>query len=258
LGLGLVAGEPQPRTSSGSLTVVGTGIQFAGHLTVEARLALERADVVLSILADPAARRQLERLNPRARSLKGFYEIGRPRSEAYAAMTEEILRHVRQGLAVCVAVYGHPGLFVRPTHAALAQAREEGFRTRLLPGISAEDCLFADLGVDPAGSGWQSYEATVFLEAGRAPNPDAALVLWQLGTVGNELTTRGGAPVLLPELVAMLLDVYPASHEVVVYEASVEAGFDPRIVRVPLGELTAEDVSPLATLYVPPLTPDRG
>jgi len=29
----------------------------------------------------------------------------------------------------------------------------------MLPGISAEDCLVADLGIDPASSGCQSYEA---------------------------------------------------------------------------------------------------
>jgi len=30
----------------------------------------------------------------------------------------------------------------------------------MLPGISAEDCLFADIGVDPGIYGCQSFEAT--------------------------------------------------------------------------------------------------
>jgi hypothetical protein len=38
----------------------------------------------------------------------------------------------------------------------------------MLPAISAEDCLFADLGVDPADHGCPSYEATDFLVHGAA------------------------------------------------------------------------------------------
>ena len=37
----------------------------------------------------------------------------------------------------------------------------------MLPAISAEDCLFADVGIDPAMTGCQSYEATDFMINGR-------------------------------------------------------------------------------------------
>jgi len=33
----------------------------------------------------------------------------------------------------------------------------------MLPAISSEDCLYADLGVDPATTGNASYDATDFL-----------------------------------------------------------------------------------------------
>ena len=39
----------------GSLTVVGTGIDVASHLTPAARGAIEGADEVLYLLADPVA-----------------------------------------------------------------------------------------------------------------------------------------------------------------------------------------------------------
>jgi uncharacterized protein YabN with tetrapyrrole methylase and pyrophosphatase domain len=240
--------------------VVGTGIQIAAHLTAEARLAIASADVVLSLVAD-AANDSLERLNPNTKSLLGHYEVGGLRGDAYARMTAEILAHVREGLAVCVAAYGHPGLFVRPTQAALEQARAEGFPTRLLPGISAEDCLFADLGVDPARSGWQSYEATAFLLDRRRPDPTSALVLWQVGIVGSDLASTGVNAPRLAELVAALLAAYPPEHEVVVYEAASQAGFAPVIRRVPLGELSPAHLTGLSTLYVPPgagSLPDRG
>jgi uncharacterized protein YabN with tetrapyrrole methylase and pyrophosphatase domain len=226
-------------------------------LTAEARVALERADIVLSIVSEPAGRAWLERLNPRTQSLHGLYDDGRKRSETYALMSDEILRHVRQGLDVCLAVYGHPGVFVTPAHDAIARARDEGYPTRLLPGISAEDCLFADLGVDPSRFGWQSHDATEFLVNRRRPEPSTALVLWQIGTVGNELAAMEARPVALAELVELLLTVHARDHPVTVYEAAPYPGFDPLVHRVPLGELSPDDVTAMSTLYVPPARPDQ-
>lgn len=238
--------------SSGSLTVVGTGIQLGSHLTAEARAAIKNADVVLSLVAEPVARAWLERLNPRSRSLHTLYRLGRNRAEAYEAMTEEILRHVRQGLDVCAAFYGHPGVYVTPTGELLRRATEEGFAVRMLAGISAEDCLFADLRVDPSRSGCQSYEATEFLVNRHRTDPTAALILWQIGSVGNVLASTEPAPTGLRVLVETLLETYPMNHEVVVYEASPYPGYEPLVRTVPLGELSAEHLTGLSTLYVPP------
>jgi uncharacterized protein YabN with tetrapyrrole methylase and pyrophosphatase domain len=186
------------------------------------------------------------------RSLHELYVVGRARVDVYEEMTDELLRHVREGLDVCFALYGHPGMFARPTHDALSRARDEGFRTALLPGVSAEDCLFADLRVDPAVTGWHSYEATAFLARGRPADPDVALVLWQVGVVGNDRVTVGAAAVALPQLVELLSRTYPSDYVVVVYEASPYAGFGPSIRRVPLGELDADHLTAMSTLYVPP------
>ena len=77
------------------------------------------------------------------------YDEGRPRLEAYKKMVERILKNVKDGLEVCVVFYGHPSVFVQPSHESVRIARLEGFSARMLPGISAEDCLFADIGLDP-------------------------------------------------------------------------------------------------------------
>jgi uncharacterized protein YabN with tetrapyrrole methylase and pyrophosphatase domain len=238
--------------TAGSLTVVGTGIQLGTQMTPEARLAIENADVVLSLVAEPVMQAAIERLNPETRSLQEHYVVGESRATAYEAMIVEILSHIRRGLDVCAAFYGHPGVFVAPSHEAVRRAREEGFSARMLPGISAEDCLFADLGVDPARFGCQSYEATEFLVHGRRIDTTAALVLWQLGTVGNAAAAEEATPRGLPALVEVLLRFYPSEHEVVVYEASPYPGFDPLIRRVPLTQLGPQDVTAMSTLYVPP------
>ena len=150
-------------------------------------------------------------------------------------MVEAILEPVRAGERVCAAFYGHPGVFSLPPHEAIKQARSEGFVATMLPGISAEDCLFADLGVDPAEAGCQSYEATRFLERRPMIEPRAALVLWQIGVVGTANHSSEFAAPRLPELVERLREIYPDDHEVVVYEASSFLGIPPLIRPTPLG-----------------------
>ena len=247
--------------ASGSLTIVGTGIKLALHLTPEARAELEQADEVIFLAADEVTNRWLERVSPKARSLAGFYEDGKDRRETYAQMVEEILSPVRNGRRVCAAFYGHPGVFVQPAHEAVRRARLEGFEARMLPAVSAEDCLFADLGVDPGANGCQTYEATDFLVHRRTIDISTPLVLWQIGFLGQAKYSARPDTSRLPVLVEYLLDLYPREHEVVVYEASPYPVRRAEIRRTPLSELAAADVAPMATLYVPACVrrePDRA
>jgi uncharacterized protein YabN with tetrapyrrole methylase and pyrophosphatase domain len=237
-----------------SLTVVGTGYLIAGQTTPESLAAIGSADKLLYLVADPATRLWLDGLNPTAESLYDAYAEGRPRRDSYREMVERILAPVRRGLAVCAAFYGHPGVFVQPSHEAIRRAREEGYPARMLPGVSAEDCLFADLGVDPARDGCQSFEASDFLVRRRRFDPTSALVLWQVGAIGVSTflpravwSDRG-----LPVLVEVLGEHYPAAHEVVLYTASGLPVCEPAIERLPLADLARARVPITATLYVPP------
>lgn len=238
-------------TGQGSLTVVGTGIRTGLQTTPEARTAIERADKVLFLL-DPVGARWIASLNPSAESLDHLYSPDLPRAETYRNMVEAILAHVSRGLDVCVAMYGHPGIFVTPTHAAISQARQEGYAARMLPGVSAEDCLVADLGVDPGGLGLHAYEATDFLIHGRVPDPSVALILWQLGALGERRAQYGPHPYALRILTDRLAARYGPEHEVVMYEASLYPIGEPLITRVRLVDLPAAEVRQMSTLYVPP------
>ena len=239
-------------TSAPALTVVGLGISVPAHVTRETQACLERADEVLYLVPDPVAVAWLESLNPNARPLHEHYEPGKPRARTYEAMVDEILERVRDGGDVCVAFYGHPGVFVNPTHEAVRRAREEGFAARMLPGISAEDCLFADLGIDPADAGCQSYEATDLLLHRRRIDPSVPLVLWQAGVVGNLDYAPEGDASHLPLLVDYLARLYPRDHAVVMYEASSYAVADARVETIALEALADAAVSPMATLYLAP------
>ena len=237
---------------SGSLVVVGAGIGFA-RITLEARAAIAAADEVLYLVPDPVSAAGIEALNPAARSLHDFYEEGASHHAAYERMTEAILEPVRAGKRVCAAFYGHPGVFVLPSHDAIGRARAEGFDATMLPGVSAEACLVADLGVDPARNGLQSYEASDFLRRRPAIEPTTALVLWQIGVVGAGRYSASVSAPALGALVELLRQIYPAGHGAVVYEASSYPGIAPLVREVRVDELGADTVTPASTLYVPPV-----
>jgi uncharacterized protein YabN with tetrapyrrole methylase and pyrophosphatase domain len=243
--------------STGSLTVVGTGIQFVGHLTLAAQGWIEQADKVFFGVADPAMAKWLLMLNSTAETLPlDAYADGTPRKVLYQELVERILAAVRQGLQVCAVFYGHPGVFVDAAHEAIRQARQEGFRAYMLPGISAEDCLFADLGLDPGRNGCQSFDATDFLIHGRQFDVSSPLILWQIAVVGDPGYKKNGYDLRnLPILVEVLTGHYGPDHEVIVYEAAVYPVCEPLIQPVPLTRLPEAPITGVSTLYVPPKAP---
>ncbi|MDH3733940.1 MAG: SAM-dependent methyltransferase [Gemmatimonadota bacterium] len=239
----------------GSLTVVGTGFMGAGQITPEALAHIDRADRFFYLGGDAATRMWLEGRNPTSKSLYSEYEVGGPRRDAYKRMAARMVEPVREGLDVCVAFYGHPGVFVDPSHRAIRAARAEGYQARMLPGVSAEDCLFADCLIDPVASGCHSYEATHFLNRKPRFDPDGSLVLWQIGGVGVRTYEREAlwSASGLRELIDHLRGFYPDDHEVVVYEAAMFAVCEPSIIRVPLGRVPEVPVTTSSTMYVPPI-----
>lgn len=237
----------------GSLVVVGTGIEALGQMTDAARREIRRAER-LYYVADPLSAQAILAINRRGVSLHDLYDVGKNRLRTYAQMTARVLADVRQGHRVCFASYGHPGVFAIPTHAAVKLARSEGYRAVMLPAVSADACLIADLGVDPGASGWQSYEATDFLLRRRKPDPSVGLVLWQVGVVGRFDYPEG--PVdrkKLALLTETLLAHYPPRHTAMLYEAASLPGFPPSIHEVRIGSLHKGPVSSITTLYVPPV-----
>ena len=75
---------------TGSLTVVGTGIQLVGHLTLAAKAWIEQADKVLFAVADPVTAKWLQTLNPTAEALP-YNTNNQRRRETYREMVDRIL-----------------------------------------------------------------------------------------------------------------------------------------------------------------------
>jgi uncharacterized protein YabN with tetrapyrrole methylase and pyrophosphatase domain len=241
----------------GSLTIVGTGFRVTAQITPEAAAHLRDADRVFHAVGDPITRMWIEALHPDAQSLLDTYAVDKSRAVSYREMVDRILAPLQEDQTVCAAFYGHPGVFVHASHRAIREARDLGFEARMLPGISAEDCLFADLGVDPSTTGCQSFEATDFLLRQRRFDPRSSLILWQIGAIGvtvyreEKLWSRQGLKVLAE----VLEEHYPAEHQSIVYEASAAPICDPVIRPVALSELPRSEITVASTLYVPPREP---
>lgn len=232
-------------------------MMLGAHLAPRARSYIEQADAVFALVSDALVELWVQELRPDMRSLQPYYGDGggdgKPRRDSYREMVAAMLDEVRAGRRVCGVFYGHPGVFARVPHDAIAQARREGFQAHMEPGISAEDCLYADLGIDPGAYGCQHYEATQFMLYRRLIDPSAYLVLWQVGIAGDPSTRRfATGPAQRRVLVDLLLQDYPASHEVIAYEAATLPIVPPRTERMPLGDLVQADLKIQTTLVIPP------
>jgi hypothetical protein len=242
---------------SGRLVVVGSGIKSISQFTLEAIAHIEHADVVFYAVADPATEKFIESKNPNSVDLYPLYDDDKPRHKTYTQMAEVMLREVRQGHYVVGVFYGHPGMFVNPSHRAIAIARDEGFEAFMLPAISAEDVLYADLGIDPSRSGCQTVEATDLLIRERPLLTDSHVIIFQVGCVGDMgFKFSGFGNQHFPVLVDRLAAEYGEQHTLTHYIAAQYPGVEPIVERFTIAQLQqpeiARRITGFSTFYLPP------
>lgn len=243
-------------SKTGSLACVGVGMTLGSHLTPLARDFIDKADVVFTALSDGVIELWIAGMNRDVRSLQSFYREGKSRMQTYREMVDAMLAEVRTGKRVCAAFYGHPGVFAWPTHKAIEIARSEGYEAHMEPGVSAADCMYADLGFDPGKYGCQHYEASQFMFNRRRLDTAAYLILWQVGLSGDQSLARFSTGAAYRQvLVDVLSRDYPLDHEVILYRAATLPTFRPKIIRVPLAELPTAEADMHFTLVIPPAQP---
>ncbi len=240
-------------TSTGSLACVGIGITLGSHISPLARSHIESADVVFTGVSDGIVELWLTEMHADVRSLQPYYRDGKPRQQTYREMVDAIMAEVRAGKRVCAVFYGHPGVFAWAPHKAIEVARQEGYPAHMEPGISSEDCLYADLGIDPGTYGCQHYETSQYMLYRRCIDPSAWLVLWQVGLAGDQTTRRFATGAAYRQvLIELLARDYPLDHEVIIYRAATLPIQSPRIERLPLHALPEADLTMADTLAIPP------
>lgn len=238
----------------GTLVVIGTGISALNQLTNEARAWIERADLVCYAVSEPLSERWIQQQARQWLDLTQHYDPALPRRQSYAAMATEAVEPLQRGWTVVMALYGHPGIAAAPGHLAISQARGQGHHAWMLPGVSAADVLFADLGIDPCWGGCQWMEATDFVRQQRQADPRGHLILWQIGSLNQAgFTPDHRYRSDLSPLLAALLRVYPGNHRVIHYQAPQLVVFQALIQEVLLAELCSITATGASTLVVPPL-----
>ncbi len=239
--------------TEGRLIVVGTGMTLGAHISPICRNSIEQADVVFIAASHSLVEEWVMGMNDDVRSLQGHYRPEISRMDTYRNMVRDILAEVHKGRSVCAAFYGHPGVFTWAPHEVIKLARKAGIKAHMEPGISAEDCLYADLGIDPGRPGCVHYEATRFLLHRKTVDTAAWLVLWQMALTGDQALRALSVPQAQRQLlVDALLDYYPPTHPVTLYECAVLPIETFRADVVQLVDLAAAEMDIKTTVVLPP------
>ncbi|PKG99068.1 SAM-dependent methyltransferase [Paraglaciecola sp. MB-3u-78] len=237
---------------TGSIVCVGTGMTVGAHIAPIARSHIENADIVF-FAGHPLMEMWVTEMNSNLHSLQVFYAEGKDRRITYKEMVNAMMTEVRAGKKVVGAFYGHPGVFALPPHNVIKIAKKEGYAAHMVPGISAEDCLYADLGVDPGKVGSQHFEASQFMFYQRQVDPSAYLILWQVGIAGDKSAAKFSTGKAYRQiLVELLNENYPNEHKVALYECPTVAIREPRIEWITLGDFIEAELSLITTMLIPP------
>lgn len=238
---------------SGFLSCVGTGMNLAGQISVISKSYIQNADIVFTHTPHEMTTNWLQQLNPNTVNLHQYYSDGKHRMQTYEDMAEAMLVEVRKGKKVCGAFYGHPGIFACVPHMAIKQAKKEGFKAVMEPGISAEACLYADLAIDPGEVGVQAFESTQFFFFDHMPNTASYVLLWQIGLIGEATgRTLSTSKDSIRAFIDYLSQWYSNEHEVILYEAAVLPIETFRAEKIALNQLDKAQLNMKTTMVIPP------
>ncbi|MEM7716171.1 MAG: SAM-dependent methyltransferase [Cyanobacteria bacterium P01_A01_bin.68] len=237
--------------------IVGTGIVSVQHITHEIDAVLRRSKEVLYVDNSFGIREYLEQVCPKVTNLHPIaYREGEERINAYNIMTAKVIEAALDNPPVTFALYGHPLVFANPPFQVLKIAPLFGLRVKVLPGISAMDTLFVDLGLDPSVQGLQMYEATDLLLRQHSLQPNVPCLIWQIGTVESRLYSESmSKPKRFTRIKNYLLKFYPSNHKLVaVYSSTYPLVKSSRTVFCLKDiESYAECLHQGVTVYIPPI-----
>ncbi|RUR24234.1 SAM-dependent methyltransferase [Legionella qingyii] len=233
------------------LIVCGSGIKSISHITEETKHIIKHADKVLYLVNEPNLKEWIKREAKEAESLDDLYFNVQKRIDAYNQITNHIINEYNCGKVLCVVFYGHPTIFADPALKAVRKIKAANGNAVILPGISTMDCLFSDLQIDPGDRGCFTIDVTELLIYERTVDVNAHVILWQLANLGMHNVKQTSKLNVLSDY---LRKSYKHDHSVCIYEAALMPMQKPRIEWIRLDKLSDSLISPLSTLYIPPMT----
>lgn len=147
--------------SEAEVTIVGGGLDFSMHPSVEACRAIRHAKVVFHAGCHEGVARWLADLAGDADVVDidtGHYQVGQYRPDMYRAMASRVVGAARESGAVVLIEPGSAMVTDLVTRFVLEAAHGAGLRTRIVAGISSLEHLCIAFGIDPS-SGLQTVLA---------------------------------------------------------------------------------------------------
>lgn len=246
--------------------IVGSGIVSIDQMTKEAERAISKSNEVLYVDNGVGV---FEYLSNRCENvtdlLSTSYVSGEHRLKAYQNMAARVVEAALLHPPVTYLLYGHPTVFAYPPELIQKLADLLDLKVKIYPGISAMDCIFAELHFDPGANGLQIYEASDILLRHIPLLPDIPALIWQIGALETSLySSSRSKPSRFRRFEEYLLKYYPIGHVAKAIYCSSHPLAPSTITEFPIDKIHefSEHLHSGYTLYIPRTAPrllrDKG
>ncbi|MBI3436672.1 MAG: hypothetical protein HY056_16600 [Proteobacteria bacterium] len=252
-----IAGDPEPQSKRPhtDLYLVGAGIAFPEHLTIETIEILTMCKRIGTNLPEEMLEGLPQDLREKCISLWSLYQDGRIRTENYSDVFQAIVELTEADAPIAWLTPGHPIIFDSVSASLLNEGKRRGWNVRVVPAVSSIDTMLAELGYDPA-HGMLIHEATGLVRRNIPVVPSVALMLLQPAVFDVNIAIIAGdsaGPDLSP-LRDYLCEFHSAEHECAFIRSASKMGERDLVTWVKLRDLASVPYQLVAgaTLFVPP------
>lgn len=217
------------------ITIVGLGPGPLKLVSLETLEQIQSADVLLLRTRFHPAAQDLADRGIAYQAYDHLYDELASFDAVYQAITADVIKQASQGLRLVYAVPGSPLVAEKTVPLIREQAAAAGIMTKVLPGMSFLDVLYARLGIDPQ-NGLTIIDAD---EISRLSHADTALIVTQL--YNRQVASNAKLS---------LMEFLPDDYEIILcWHLGLETE---HICTIPLYELDRQHhIDHLTTVYVP-------
>jgi hypothetical protein len=234
------------------LYLVGAGISFPDHLTLESIEIMASCTLICSNLPQSGLETFPEHLRSKCQSLWPIYQDNRNRADNYKDVAQAVIDATVAKPPVAWMTSGHPLIFDSVSQILLKAGRTRGWNVRVVPAISCIDTILAEVKYDPA-NGLLIYEASGLVLRRLPLIPSFATLLLQPSAFGSEVAhySSNWMPDLAP-LRDYLLRFYGPKQECAFVRSHSMLGGNAQIYSIDLADMASAPFEAIAgsTLFL--------